>query len=158
MKILVWLAEGTWRAGVDAVRSVPADAEIVLAHVADPALAAGVAAARAGLLGRGRAPAGGGEAIDPAVEEAERALLDAALTRLGRPARPLRLRGRADRQVTAAAADVDLLVVVRDGDHSRLGPHSLAPPTRFVVDHAPCPVLLVWPDRPPALDTIAPPP
>ena len=28
----------------------------------------------------------------------------------------------------------------RDGDHTRLGPRSLGPATRFVVDHAPCPV------------------
>ncbi|GAB1646501.1 universal stress protein [Krasilnikovia sp. MM14-A1259] len=153
MKILVWLAEGTWQAGVDAARSGPADAEIILLHVVDPALAAGVDAARAGLLGRGRPPAGHGEMIT-AIDDAERALLHAAQTRLGRPARPLLLRGRADREVTAAAADAELLIVVRDGDHRHLGPHSFAPPTRFVVDHAPCPVLIVWPDPPATPDTL----
>ncbi|BFU45518.1 universal stress protein [Krasilnikovia sp. MM14-A1004] len=158
MKILVWLAEGTWQAGVDAARVAAADAEIVLLHVVDPALAAGVDAARAGLFGRGRDPAEHSDVIAAAVEDAERSLLHAARTRLGRPARPLALRGRAEREVTAAAAGADLLIVVRDGDHRRLGPHSLAPATRFVVDHAPCPVLLVWPDQPPALDTIPPPP
>jgi hypothetical protein len=49
-------------------------------------------------------------------------------------------------------------VVARDGDRSRLGPASLGPATRFVVDHAPCPVLLVWPDETPAVDSIPPPP
>ena len=44
---------------------------------------------------------------------------------------------------------MDLLVLARDGDHSRLGPHSLGPAARFVVDHAPCRVLLVWADAPP---------
>ena len=66
--------------------------------------------------------------------------------------------GRVEREVVAAAADADMLVVVRDGDHTRLGPRSLAPPTRFVVDHAPCPVLLVWPDEAPSLAAIPPPP
>ena len=46
---------------------------------------------------------------------------------------------------------MDMLVLARDGDHARLGPHSLGPPARFVVDHAPCQVLLVWADAPPAV-------
>jgi hypothetical protein len=53
---------------------------------------------------------------------------------------------------------MDLLVLARDGDHTRLGPQSLGPPARFVVDHAPCRVLLVWADAPPDVDTIPPPP
>jgi nucleotide-binding universal stress UspA family protein len=57
-----------------------------------------------------------------------------------------------------AAAGADLLILARDGDRSRLGPKSLGPPGRFVVDHAPCPVLLVWPEDPPGTGTIAPPP
>jgi len=40
---------------------------------------------------------------------------------------------------------MDLLVLARDGDRSRAGPASLGPGARFVVDHAPCQVLLVWP-------------
>ncbi|MFD0502514.1 universal stress protein [Streptomyces chiangmaiensis] len=48
-----------------------------------------------------------------------------------------------------AATGADLLICARDGDRSRLGPHSLGPTTRFVVDHAPCPVLLVWPGKTP---------
>ncbi|MGF1424961.1 hypothetical protein [Kitasatospora sp. LaBMicrA B282] len=39
-----------------------------------------------------------------------------------------------------------LLILARDGDRAHHpGPHSLGPAGRFVVDHAPCPVLLVWP-------------
>jgi hypothetical protein len=49
-------------------------------------------------------------------------------------------------------------VLARDGDRSRLGPHSLGPAARFVVDHAPCRVLLVWPDEPPEVADIPPPP
>jgi hypothetical protein len=53
---------------------------------------------------------------------------------------------------------MDVLVLARDGDRSRLGPHSLGPRARFVVDHAPCRVLLIWPDAPPGAETVAPPP
>jgi nucleotide-binding universal stress UspA family protein len=38
-----------------------------------------------------------------------------------------------------------MLVCVRDGAPGLPGPDSLGPVTRFVVDHAPCGVLLVWP-------------
>ena len=54
-----------------------------------------------------------------------------------------RERSAAGRVGVVAAADADLLVVARDGER-RAGPKSLGPRTRFVVDHAPCRVLLVW--------------
>ena len=60
--------------------------------------------------------------------------------------------------VPAAAADADLLIVARDGDRSRLGPKSLGKAARFIVDHAPCMVLLVWPQTAPDIATIPPPP
>lgn len=41
---------------------------------------------------------------------------------------------------------------------ARLGPKSLGPASRFVVDRAPCPVLLIWPEPAPGLTTIPPPP
>jgi hypothetical protein len=50
------------------------------------------------------------------------------------------------------------LVLARDGDRSRLGPRSLGHATRFIVDHAPCPVLLVWPDQVPGIESIPPAP
>jgi nucleotide-binding universal stress UspA family protein len=65
--------------------------------------------------------------------------------------------GRVERVVVEAATGANLLVAARDGDRSRLGPASLGPATRFVVDHAPCPVLLVWPDQAPGMDSIPPP-
>jgi hypothetical protein len=49
----------------------------------------------------------------------------------------------AENAVMEAAADADILVVVRDSRHP--GPHSLGHAARFVVDHAPCNVVLVWP-------------
>jgi nucleotide-binding universal stress UspA family protein len=61
--------------------------------------------------------------------------------------------------VVAAADGAELLILARDGDQARLGPKSLGRASRFIVDHAPCPVLLVWPAPPPGVDTIpAPPP
>jgi hypothetical protein len=63
--------------------------------------------------------------------------------------------GRASLRTSASA---DLLVMARDGDRSRLGPKSLGKAARFVVDHAACPVLLVWPESAPDVTTIPPPP
>jgi nucleotide-binding universal stress UspA family protein len=60
--------------------------------------------------------------------------------------------------VVATAERADLLIIARDGDLTHLGHKSLGPVSRFVVDHAPCPVLLVWPETPPSLTTIPPPP
>jgi hypothetical protein len=66
--------------------------------------------------------------------------------------------GRVEREVVEQAAGADLLVAARDGDRSRLAPRSLGPATRFVVDHAPCQLLLLWPDEVPALGSMLPPP
>jgi hypothetical protein len=52
MKVLIWLANGTWESAVDAVAGLPAD-EVTLLHVADPAVAGGAHGAWAGLVGRG---------------------------------------------------------------------------------------------------------
>jgi nucleotide-binding universal stress UspA family protein len=86
-------------------------------------------------------------------------LLAAAAHRLGRPdAEQLSRRGRVEQEVVrAVAGSVDVLVVARDGDRSRLGPKSLGHATRFIVDHAPCAVMLVWPDETPGIDSIPPP-
>jgi len=156
MKIIVWLTDSTWPACVDAAADHP-DAQLVLLHVIDPDSVEAAEAVRAGLLGRG-IPATAAYAHQTLVE-AQTALLDAAEERLDRPAQRLALTGRVEREVVTACADADLLVLARDGDHARLGPRSLGRATRFVLDHAPCRVLLVWPDEPPSLATLpAPPP
>ncbi|MGA8456906.1 MAG: universal stress protein, partial [Streptosporangiaceae bacterium] len=85
-------------------------------------------------------------------------LLEAAARALGRPCTTMERRGRVEREVVAAAEGADLLVLARDGDDTRLGPKSLGPASRFVVDHAPCPVLLVWPRETPGAGSIPPPP
>jgi nucleotide-binding universal stress UspA family protein len=152
VKILVWLTEGTWEACVDAARDL-LDGQVTLLHIIDPAIAEALAVPPTALLGRGKPLA-----AHDTLADAQHALLDAAAARLGRPTARLGRRGRPEREVVAASADTDILVLARDGDHTSLGPRSLGHATRFVVDHAPCQVLLVWPDQPPDLATIPPPP
>jgi nucleotide-binding universal stress UspA family protein len=164
MRALVWIVEDTWEATVaEAAAFLPADAEVTLLHVAPGDVEELAEGSRHGLLGRRRHP---GHAKPPAPPEPLRAISDEAAEslladareRLGREARTERRRGRVGHEVAAAAEGMDLLVLARDGDHSRLGPRSLGPGARFAVDHAPCRVLLVWADAPPGVDTIPPPP
>lgn len=184
MDVVVWITEGTWPACVDAARAhAPADAAIVLLHVSDDDVPGAAHGAFAGLLGRGhpggharRHPGdhpGGhpgahrpaeGWGSDPGNRVADlaaagaRRLLDAAAERLGRDCTRVARSGRVEREVVAAADGAELLILARDGDRSHLGPRSLGPAGRFVVDHAPCPVLLVWPEPSPGIATIPPPP
>ncbi|KUM99819.1 universal stress protein UspA [Streptomyces yokosukanensis] len=159
MRVIAWLVEGTWPACVDAVRGhAPDGAEVVLLHVGGeqvPGLAHG---AFAGLLGRGAVERDPGDLVERLGGSSAAELLAAAAERLGRPCVREERSGRVEREVVAAAEGADLLVLARDGDRSRLGPKSLGPAARFAVDHAPCPVLLVWPEAAPGLGTIPPPP
>jgi nucleotide-binding universal stress UspA family protein len=144
--VVVWIVEGTWPACVDAVRDHPST-EITLLHVSGHDVPDTAHGAFAGLLGRGqhreRDP---GTAVERLATTSGRDLLAAAAHRLGRPCTTQERTGRVEREVVAAAEGAELLVVARDGDHAHPGPKSLGPASRFVVDHAPCPVLLVWPD------------
>jgi nucleotide-binding universal stress UspA family protein len=153
--VVVWIAEIGWQAAVDAARELAPQAEIVLVHVIPGDVEEVVHGAFAGLLGRHRSVPHG---VDEAADADEAQLLIGAAARLDRPATLEKRRGRVEREIVEAAAKADLLILSRDGDRSRLGPHSLRPHTRFVVDHAPCAVLLVWPGSAPAVDTIPPPP
>ncbi|MFE7278273.1 universal stress protein [Streptomyces sp. NPDC057623] len=166
--VVVWIVEGTWPACVDAARRhAPEDAEIVLLHVTGHDVADVAHGAFAGLLGRGhpsgRRPAEGwgsdpGTRVEHLAAASAENLLQAAADRLGRPCTRVERTGRVEREVVAATDGAELLVLARDGDRTRLGPHSLAPSSRFVVDHAPCPLLLVWPEPAPDLTTLPPPP
>lgn len=160
MDVLVWITEATWPACVAAARAyAEPGARITLLHVADDDVPAAARGALAGLLGRAARP--GADAADPVRElaaEAGRALLAAAADCLGGEATLEQRHGRVEREVVSAAAGADLLILARAGDLRRLGPHSLAPATRFVVDHAPCATLLVWPTAAPDLGSIPPPP
>ncbi|HSK34462.1 MAG TPA: universal stress protein [Propionicimonas sp.] len=157
MKVAGWVAAGTWPAVVEAMQRRPASDELVLVAVADTS--EGVPTGPlAGLMGRGRR-ASDAAAVDQLGRAAAQDLLDQAVAALGRPCEAQLRTGFTEREVTAAAAAIDLLIVARDGDRTRLGPRSLGRHTRFVIDHAPCTVAVVWPGEAPGLDSIpAPPP
>jgi len=162
--VVIWLVEGTWPGCLDAAANLVGGlpgAEITLLYVSPTDVGEAVEAAAAGLLGRAvhGYHAHAGHAAEEAVQEEASALLEAAGARLGRQGVELvHRRGRPEREVVEACARADILVVARDGDRSRLGPHSLGHATRFVVDHAPCDVLVVWPDGSPGTEPAPPPP
>jgi nucleotide-binding universal stress UspA family protein len=159
MTVVAWIVEGTWPACVDAVREYAReDAEVVLVHVTDRQVAEVAHGAFAGLLGRTAPERDPGRRLAELAATSAGDLLADAAERLGRPCGTRELTGRAEREVVAAAEGADLLVLARDGDRGRLGPHSLGPASRFVVDHAPCAVLLAWPEAAPDLATIPPEP
>jgi len=155
--VYIWVCEGTWRASVDAaLRLAPAGARFTLLHVTTGEVPDAARGAYAGLLGRaGHDP---GKRLEEMAEVSAGRLLEAAARRLGRGCEQLEIHGHAERAVVSASARADLLIVARDGDRARLGPKSLGKTTRFVVDHAACPVLLVWPESAPDVATMPPPP
>lgn len=131
MRVLAWITEGGWEACVDAVAALDAT-EVTLLHVATTDLPGPRGRRHEEVMARMSELAG----------EAAVALLDDAAERLGRDAEKLALGGLAEHVVMEAAADADILVVVRES--RRPGPHSIGHAARFVVDHAPCNVVLVW--------------
>jgi nucleotide-binding universal stress UspA family protein len=145
MSVLVWVTENTWKACIDAARSLaPAGADVVLLTVIDTGTAEAAHGAFSGMLGRaGHDPA---ERLAAIAAAAAGDLLDAAQARLGRPARRIQCHGEDKHEIVSAARDATMLIVARDGHGP--GPKSLGKTVRFVVDHAPCPVLLVWPGPP----------
>lgn len=149
LKVIVWVTEGTWTASIDAARRfAPSGAAIELLHVIPEEVAGAARGAYAGLLGRGHPERDPGQRVADLAAASATELLAAAARRLGRPCTRSQRRGRAEREVAAAAAGADLLILSRDGDRAHPGPRSIGPACRFVVDHAPCPVLLAWPGLP----------
>jgi nucleotide-binding universal stress UspA family protein len=157
MRVVIWIAEDTWEGCVDRAGALlPSDASIILLHVAPTDVEALASHGGARLLGR-HPPPPPGPPLRAIAEEEAQALLEAARERLARPAELSARRGRIEREVLDACVGADLLVLARDGE-PRLEPKSVGPRTRFVLDHAPCQLLLVWPEAPPGLDTIKLPP
>jgi nucleotide-binding universal stress UspA family protein len=153
MRVVVWINELGWEGCVDQARElIPPGAQISLLHVSPRDVEELAVVGRERLLGRRPKPQPGPPLREIAAEEAL-ALLERARTRLGRPAELDARSGRVEREVVKACAGADLLVLVRDGK-PRLGPPSFGPRTRFVVDHAPCRVLVVWAQEPPGIETI----
>jgi DNA-binding transcriptional regulator YbjK len=142
MRVLVWVTESGWKACVDAVRALGA-ADVTLLCAAADAVVGAERGALAGLLGRHPRPHVE-ERLERLSAEAAEALLEAAAERLGRDSRRVLVHGRVEHEVTDAARAADVLVAARSTRH--VGPKSIRHPERFVVDHAPCALLLVWPD------------
>ena len=159
MRVVAWIVEGTWPSVVDAARThAPADAEILLLHVADPGTPEVAHGSYAGLLGRGHRERDPGTRLEQLGATSATNLLDAAANRLARPSTRSERVGRPEREVIAAADGAGMLILARDGDQARLGPKSLGHTSRFILDHAPCPVLLVWAAPAPAINTLPPAP
>ena len=155
MRVLGWISPGTWPAVVRALHERPDADELRLVVACDPDET--LPSAPASLFGRARHRHDDGVRTSLGRHEAQ-ALLDQAVAALGRPCAAEVLTGRTERVVVGAAVDADRLILARDGDRGRLGPRSLGPHTRFVVDHAPCTVELLWPGDAPGVETIPPPP
>lgn len=153
--IVAWIAPATWPAVVDDLRGRPDTDRLTLVAAADTA--GSLPPPGAGLFGRGhrRGPHPESEVL---IGDAAQRLVEQAASALGRSAAKRVITGRTERVIVEAARDADVLVVARDGDRGRLGPPSLGNHTRFVIDHAPCAVLLLWPERAPDVSTIPPPP
>lgn len=152
-RVMGWIAPATWPAVVATLANRPAADELLLVAAADT----GESLPVPGLLGRGRRhsePVGS----DALTRDAAEQLLRRAAEALGRPCQQVLVQGRTERVISEQAQHVQLLVLARDGDLSRLGPSSLGQHTRFVIDHAPCKVEVVWPEQAPDISTIPPAP
>jgi nucleotide-binding universal stress UspA family protein len=144
MRVLVWIVAETWPATVTAAAVfLPADADVTLLHVRAVDAESVARGARDALLGRPRRAA---EPLEAIPDQGARDLLADAQAAFGRQAVLEARSGRVEHEVVAAADTADLLVLARDQDHAHRGPRSLGPAARYVVDHAPCAVLLIWPD------------
>jgi nucleotide-binding universal stress UspA family protein len=144
MRVLVWIVDDSWETAVAAAAGfLPSDAEITLLHVRAVDAESVARGALHGLLGRPRPTQA--ESMKAISEQSANEILTEASGLLGRHANIDARAGRAEREVVAAAEQVDLLLLVRDADRAHRGPHSLGPTTRYVVEHAPCDVLLLWP-------------
>lgn len=159
LRVLVWVEPGTWEACVsaaaDLVRPRAADSEVRLLYVPEnDDLVQDAARGLWGRRSRPAAPMGPGADDLELLAEAEARLVDevgqpvAVTSELGR--------GPVERVITDASERSDYLVLGRQGDLSRRGPHSLGRHGRFVVDHAQCRVLIVWPQAAPPASTIPP--
>ena len=152
MVVVVWITESTWEACIEQARSViPNDAQVRLVHVSPSDVEDLVGEGAGGLLGRRPAPQPQ-HAIRTIAEHEAQALLERARASLSRPAALEARRGHPERELLRACADADLLLLARDRE-PRLGPKSLSHETRFIVDHSPCAVMLIWPQEPPSPDT-----
>jgi nucleotide-binding universal stress UspA family protein len=145
MAAIVWVVEGTWPACVDAARRfVPEESEIVLLHVTSEDISSVAHAAHAGMFGRAEPEHDPSFELDHLAADSAAALLRSAASRLARPCGTVERVGHVEHEVVAATQGAEMLVMARDGEPAVSGPKSLGHAGRWVLEHAPCPVLLVW--------------
>ena len=137
LKVLAWITDAGWEACVDAAAALPATHTTLLYVPSDEEAPAPPFGRRRRLDREARWTAMSGEAAEELLSDAAR--------RLGRAADTRAAHGRPEDVVVAAAKDADILVLVRDGRDLTAGPHSIGKETRFILDHAPCTVILAWP-------------
>lgn len=130
MRVLAWITEGGWEAVIDTVATLRAG-DVTLIHIDT-----------VDLPGRGHRHERAMERIHVLAGEAALALLEDAEERLGKPADKVTESGVAETILYEHAHAHDVLVLARDGRHS--GPHSIGHDQRWVIDHAPCAVLIAW--------------
>ncbi|MDA0180815.1 hypothetical protein OJ997_10965 [Solirubrobacter phytolaccae] len=135
VNVLAWITEGGWEAAIDAVAQLHAT-EVTLVHVDT-----------VDLPGRGHRHHEVMERMHALAGEAALALLEDAEERLGYATTKRAETGVAETIVYALAQEHDVLVVARDGRH--IGPHSIGHDQRWVIDHAPCTVIVAWPEGAP---------
>jgi nucleotide-binding universal stress UspA family protein len=136
LKVLAWITEGGWEACVDAVKQLSSE-HVTLLYVASVDLPGPRGPRHERVMERISALAG--EAADALLDDAEERLGFAA-TKRSEPGDPHTI-------VIDAASEADVLVLAREGRHP--GPHSIGHDSRFVVDHAPCTLVLAWPEGAP---------
>ncbi len=154
MRVLLALGRGdaaAWLA--DAVARLPAaTAEVVLVHVVDLGPRQEWEQARERFVGRAPLSPDRRAALDEAERAGGEAILDQGVAAVraagyGGPLARQVLRGRPERTLVEAAGALGAGLVVlsaREGARpAPPGPRSVGHVARFVVDHAPCPVLLV---------------
>jgi nucleotide-binding universal stress UspA family protein len=145
MRVVIWVVEDSWKATVAAAAEfLPEGADITIVHVSASEPESVARGALHSLLGRPRSSQP--QSLDAISAEAQQELLAEAQAELGHDAGAQALTGRVATEVVAAAQNADLLLMARDGARAQAGPRSLGPTARFVVEHAPCAVLLIWPD------------
>jgi len=136
---------------VDAAKAHAAT-EVTLIHVAEIELPGPRGRRHEQVMERMSALAG--EAARALLDDAEERLTGGLATAADRVAaasrgeaytkvRKVAASGHPETVLMESAEAADVLVIVRDSRHP--GPHSIGHAARFVVDHAPCTVVLAWP-------------
>jgi nucleotide-binding universal stress UspA family protein len=120
-----------------------------LLHVIDSGPREDIGRARERFLRKPGPPPGREEEIRRTEMASAREILEEGLQHLP-GAEILERQGRPEREIVNGAAEwgADLLIIcarAQYGDRPSLGPKSVGHVARFVLDHAPCPVLLVRP-------------